>query len=183
MSTSIKIRRGPGVPTTSALSTYEPGFSTDNDNLYINNGSSIVRIGNKTFNGSAAPDSSLGQDGDFYTQTTTSGTVTTSTNFLQRVDGEWISVGGGGGGGGGAGYFTLSSTLLSGATTMSFSDPRIEASSRAFPWASVWGIVPSSVAVTSGNVVLTFAAQSADIGIEVDISSAQPYAYAEGESF
>ena len=174
MSTNIKLRRGPGVPTTSALSTYEPGFSTDNDNLYINNGSSIVRIGNKTFNGSAAPDSSLGQDGDFYTQTTTSGSVLSSSNFLQKVDGEWISVGSSGGGGGSTGYFTLSSTLLSGATTMSFSDSRIEADSRAFPWASVWGIVPSSVTVSSGSVVLIFPAQSTDLDIEVDISKAQP---------
>lgn len=41
----IQIRRGSTVPTTSNLENYEMGYSTSNGNLYIRDGSSVVRVG------------------------------------------------------------------------------------------------------------------------------------------
>lgn len=44
----ILIRRGAGVPALANLSTYELGFDTVNDDLYIDNGSAIIYIGGLT---------------------------------------------------------------------------------------------------------------------------------------
>lgn len=176
MSTTIKIRRGTGVPTTSALASYEPGFSTDNENLYVNNSGSIVRIGNKVFNGSAAPDSSMGLDGDFYAVTAAASSHIISTDFLQKIEGEWVSVGGGSGGGGGPSCFTLSTTLSAGVTTITFTDSRIEPSNRIYPWASEWGVIPSSITVASGSITMTFTARQSAVEVDVDVSGEYPYA-------
>lgn len=177
MSTTIKIKRGTGIPTTSALSSYEPGFSTDNENLYISNGSSVVRIGNKVFNGSAAPDSNIGLDGDFYAVTAAASSHLISTDFLQKIEGEWVSVGGGsGGGGGGPSCFTLSTTLSAGATTITFTDSRIEPSNRIYPWASEWGVIPASISVASGSITMIFAARQSAVEVDVDVSGEYPYA-------
>lgn len=77
--------------------------------------------------------------------------------------------------------FTLSATLSAGASSLTFSDSRIETTSRVFPWASTWGVVPDSVAVASGSVTIVFPTQSSDMNVDVDISGAYPYA--EGASF
>lgn len=77
--------------------------------------------------------------------------------------------------------FTIQGTLLAGATSITFTDTRIETDSRIFPWCSIWGVVPTAVSISTGSVTLTFAAQQSDMDVEVDVSGA--YAYAEGESF
>lgn len=94
--TVIKIKRGSGIPTTSALSSYELGYSTTLSNLYINNGGSITRIGVDVLTGSSAPASGIGQNGDTFYQTTTSASVTTIEGMFVKVDGEWLQVSTGG---------------------------------------------------------------------------------------
>ena len=66
--------------------------------------------------------------------------------------------------------FTLSDTLVAGATSLTFLDARITANSHVFPWASVWGIVPTSIVVSAGSVVIGFQAQQSNIDVEVRIS-------------
>lgn len=108
----IQIRRGSGVPTTSALNSYELGFSTTVGNLYINDGTSIVRVG---------------------------------------------------------GSFEVTGTLTAGSTSLTLSDARITSNSTIFPYTTVWGVQPLSVAVSSGSVTLTFASRANDLGVKVEV--------------
>ena len=96
---TIKIRHGSGIPTTSNLTARELGFSDTTQNLYIHNGSGITRIGINALTGSVDPVAADGQNGDFYIKTETTGNETKITGVYSKVNGEWLEVQTGGGGG------------------------------------------------------------------------------------
>lgn len=91
--TVIKIKRGSTVPTTSNLESYELGFVTSPgaENLYINNGGTIVRLGIKVITGTSAP-TTQGVDNDIYVQYTTSGNDTEIDAVFVKVSGSWIEL-------------------------------------------------------------------------------------------
>ena len=91
--TVIKIKRGPTVPTTSNLESYELGFVTSSgaENLYINNGGTIIRLGIKVITGTSAP-TTQGVDNDIYVQYTTSGNDTEIDAVFVKVSGSWIEL-------------------------------------------------------------------------------------------
>ena len=91
--TVIKIKRGPTVPTTSNLESYELGFVTSSgaENLYINNGGTITRLGIKVITGTNAP-TTQGVDNDIYVQYTTSGNDTEIDAIFVKVSGSWIEL-------------------------------------------------------------------------------------------
>ena len=61
----------------------------------------------------------------------------------------------------------VTGTLVAGATSITLSDASIEATSWIMPWASVWGIMPLTVVLTTGSVTLTFEEQSTDMTVGV----------------
>lgn len=67
--------------------------------------------------------------------------------------------------------FSLSDTLTAGATTLTFTDARIKATSMVFPWCSIWGVLPESVTVSAGSIVIVFPVQSADMEVGIAIDS------------
>lgn len=176
----IKIRRGSGIPTTSNLVANELGFSTTTQDLYINNGTGITRIGINALTGSVAPVAADGQNGDFYIQTATEGGVTEIVAIFSKVSGAWLQIQTGGGGGSPA--VILTDTLVAGQTTLVFSDARITANSRVFPWCSIWGVVPTSVVTVAGSITIVFPVQSVDMTVQIELPDTS-YNYAEGESF
>lgn len=96
---TIKIRHGSGIPTTSNLTAHELGFSDTTQNLYIHNGTGITRIGINALTGSVDPVAADGQNGDFYIKTETTGNETKIVGVFSKVGGEWLEVQTGGGGG------------------------------------------------------------------------------------
>jgi len=91
--TVIKIKRGSTVPTTSNLESYELGFVTSPgaENLYINNGGTIIRLGIKVITGTSAP-TTQGVDNDIYVQYSTSGNDTEIDAVFVKVSGSWIEL-------------------------------------------------------------------------------------------
>ena len=63
----------------------------------------------------------------------------------------------------------LTATLTAGSTSITFTDSRITTNSTLSYWTSVFGVAPINAAVTTGQVVLTFIAQSANIDVKVEI--------------
>lgn len=63
----------------------------------------------------------------------------------------------------------LTGTLTAGSTSITFTDSRITTSSTLSYWTSVFGVAPINAVVTTGQVVLTFIAQSANIDVKVEI--------------
>lgn len=94
---TIKIRHGSGIPTTSNLTARELGFSDTTQNLYIHNGNGITRIGINALTGSVDPVVADGQDGDFYIKTETTGNETKIVAVFSKVGGAWLEVSTGGG--------------------------------------------------------------------------------------
>lgn len=174
----IKIRHGSGVPTTSHLDARELGFSDTTKNLYIHDGTDIIRIGINALTGTANPTSSDGQDGDFYIQTV-SGAITA---LYSKVSGAWLQIQTGGGGGGSSPAVILTDTLVAGQTTLVFTDARITANSRVFPWCSIWGVIPTSITTVDGSITITFSPQNVDMTVQIELPDSV-YNYAEGENF
>lgn len=64
----------------------------------------------------------------------------------------------------------LTGTLTAGSTSISFNDAAITTSSTIDLYTDVYGVNPSAVVVTTGNIALTFEAQSVNIGVKVRVS-------------
>lgn len=67
------------------------------------------------------------------------------------------------------GNFEVTGTLVAGATSLTLSDARITVNSTIFPYTDTWGVQPTSVSVSSGNVTLGFTARSSDLGVKVEV--------------
>lgn len=63
----------------------------------------------------------------------------------------------------------LSGTLTAGQTSLTLSDASITTSSTIDYYTDKFGVSPTNVVVTTGQIVLTFPAQSADLGVKVRI--------------
>lgn len=90
--TVIKIKRGSTVPTTSNLESYELGFVTSTDDLYINNNGTITRLGIKVLSGTDTPSAVTGADNDIYIKYSTSGNDTTIDTVYIKMSGSWIAL-------------------------------------------------------------------------------------------
>lgn len=175
----IKIRHGSGVPTTSHLDARELGFSDTTKNLYIHDGIGITRIGINALTGSVDPVAADGQDGDFYIKTETTGGATEIVAIYSKVGGAWLEIETGGGD---IPPVILTDTLVAGQTTLVFTDARITADSRVFPWCSIWGVIPTSVTTVAGSTTIVFPVQSVDMTVQIELPDAI-YNYAEEENF
>jgi len=61
----------------------------------------------------------------------------------------------------------LTGTLLAGNTSLTIQDASITTTSTIDIYTDVYGIAPESVTVSTGEIVLTFEEQSADLGVKV----------------
>lgn len=66
-----------------------------------------------------------------------------------------------------AGGVVLTGTLNAGSTTITLSDAAINANSSFDFYTSVYGIAPTAVSVSAGEIELTFEAQSVNLGVKV----------------
>lgn len=64
---------------------------------------------------------------------------------------------------------TISGTLEKGKTSIALASKEITTSSMVDIYASAYGVVPIDVKVSTGQVVLTFDAQAADVSILVEV--------------
>ena len=64
-------------------------------------------------------------------------------------------------------YVTLTGTLTAGSTTLTLTNSALTTSSLVDIYTDVWGFAPSSVAVTTGSITMTFTAQGSDVGVKV----------------
>lgn len=95
MSNVIQIRHGSGIPTGDDLAhAYELGFSTTDKNLYINNVTSIERIGIQVSWGSTDPDSGAGLAGDIYFKMSGDEIIAA----YVKIGSNWVALPTGGGG-------------------------------------------------------------------------------------
>jgi hypothetical protein len=67
-------------------------------------------------------------------------------------------------------YKELEGTLLAGQTSITFTDNVINSNRVIDYYPSIYGIVPTSITVTSGSVVFTFEEQSEDMNLKVRVS-------------
>lgn len=67
--------------------------------------------------------------------------------------------------------FELIGTLTAGNTTLTLTDNRITTDSMVDYYTDVYGVNPTSVAVTTGQIVLTFAAQATALNVKVVVKS------------
>lgn len=67
--------------------------------------------------------------------------------------------------------FELTSTLAAGNTTLTLTDNRITTNSMIDYYTDVYGVNPTSVVVTTGQIVLTFAAQATALNVKVVVKS------------
>lgn len=171
MGNTIQIRHGSTVPTTSDLSnSYELGFATSTDSLYINNGGSIVRIGQKVLSGTSTPAAANGEDNDLYIQYSTSGNTTTVDAMFVKLSGAWVEISTGGGGGGGTGT-VLTQTLTAGSTSVTFTNAAITTTSMYQEFTSIYGVHATSISISTGVAVLTYEAQQYDMTVALAIST------------
>lgn len=70
----------------------------------------------------------------------------------------------------GAPWTDVTGTLLAGSTTITLSDASITTSSTIDYYTDTFGVNPTSIVVTTGQVVLTFDAQASDLGVKVRVS-------------
>ena len=62
------------------------------------------------------------------------------------------------------------STLLTGETSITFTDERITTDTMFSFYTSIWGTSPTEVSISTGSVTLTFDAQESDmeVGVRID---------------
>ena len=63
----------------------------------------------------------------------------------------------------------LSATLVTGETTLIFTDDAITDSAIIYIYTDIWGVQPSAVVQSDNTLTLTFDAQSADLGVKVEV--------------
>ena len=67
-------------------------------------------------------------------------------------------------------YIELTGTLKAGATTITLTDNAITTDSKFDFYASIFGVNPTAVTVSNGNITLTFDAQKTNMNVEVRVS-------------
>ena len=67
-------------------------------------------------------------------------------------------------------YKELQGTLIAGQTSITFSDNVINSNRVIDYFPSIYGVVPTSITVSSGSVVFTFEEQATDMTLKVRIS-------------
>lgn len=67
-------------------------------------------------------------------------------------------------------YKELQGTLTAGQTSITFNDSVISSNRVIDYYPSIYGVVPTSITVTSGSVVFTFDEQATDMTLKVRIS-------------
>lgn len=70
---------------------------------------------------------------------------------------------------GGATYTDLTGTLVAGQTTVTIQDQAITVNSTVDVYTDTYGVDPSDVVVTAGQVVLTFPAQASNVAVKVRV--------------
>ena len=60
-------------------------------------------------------------------------------------------------------------TLSTGSTSVTFSDASITTSSTIVPFASIFGVVPTAITVTTGQAVVEFDAQQSDMSVYIEV--------------
>lgn len=70
----------------------------------------------------------------------------------------------------GAQWTDITGTLPAGSTTITLSDVSITTNSTIDYYTDAFGVIPTSVVVTTGQVVLTFNVQASDLGVKVRVS-------------
>lgn len=63
----------------------------------------------------------------------------------------------------------LSATLVTGETSLAFTDDAITDNAMIYIYTNVWGVQPSAVDQSGNTLALTFDAQSSDIGVKVEV--------------
>lgn len=76
----------------------------------------------------------------------------------------------GSGGGGGVAWTDIIGTLIAGQTSLTLQNVAITESSTIDYYTDIFGISPTNAVVTNGQIVLTFEAQSSDLGVKVRVS-------------
>lgn len=74
------------------------------------------------------------------------------------------------GGGGGAAWTDITGTLSAGQTSLTLQNAAITESSTIDYYTDIFGVSPTNAVVTNGQIVLTFEAQSSDLGVKVRVS-------------
>ena len=67
-------------------------------------------------------------------------------------------------------YKELQGTLTAGQTSITFTDKVITSSRSIDYFTSIYGVIPTSITVTTGSAVLTFDEQASDMVVKVRIS-------------
>ena len=67
-------------------------------------------------------------------------------------------------------YKEKTGTLTAGSTSLTITDASITASSTVDIFTDKFGVVPENVTISQGSIVLTFEAQSSDLGVKVRVS-------------
>lgn len=66
-----------------------------------------------------------------------------------------------------AGGIILTDTLTAGSTTITLYDAAIDSNSSFDFYTSIYGVSPTAVSVSAGEITLTFVSQSSDMGVKV----------------
>ena len=74
------------------------------------------------------------------------------------------------GSGGGASWTDVTGTLLAGQTSITLSNAAITTSSTIDYYTDTFGVNPTNVTVSTGQIVLTFEAQESDLGVKVRVT-------------
>lgn len=72
--------------------------------------------------------------------------------------------------GGGKTWTDITGTLSAGQTSLTLQNAAITESSTIDYYTDIFGVSPTNVVVTNGQIVLTFEAQSSDLGVKVRVS-------------
>lgn len=63
----------------------------------------------------------------------------------------------------------LTATLTAGATSLNFNNSSIKSDSTVDIYTSVFGVSPSAMVISSGNIALTFEAQSSAVNVKAEV--------------
>lgn len=121
----------------------------------------VVSGGTETgYNSMTTTPNQLGQhtviDQEFANFTTTAKTVQGAINELKES--------------GGVAWTDITGTLTAGQTSLTLQNAAITESSTIDYYTNVFGVSPTDAVVTNGQIVLTFEAQSSDLGVKVRVS-------------
>lgn len=160
------------------------GGTSSADLTRLKIGSTIYDVSNVEANPSSSASTTLnkiGIDGTIYSLPSGGGgsastlsdltdvTVTSPTSGqILKYDGtEWVNANESSG----AGYVDVTGTLIAGQTSITLSDASILTTSTLDFYTDVYGVNPTAVSVSTGSVILTFAAQQSNLGVKVRVST------------